>query len=87
MKSLSPGPASSVVGLQDVKRLSRHKRERIKPLSHLFHGPLDILPAGRGKDNLLPGKQRFETYKGSAGIALPGVGRLAKGRLNLQAFH
>jgi hypothetical protein len=41
----SPAPASSVLGLQDVKRLSRHKRKRKIPLSHLFHGPLDTLPA------------------------------------------
>ena len=41
----SPAPASSVFGLQGVKRLSRHKRERKKPLSHLFHGPLDPLSA------------------------------------------
>ena len=41
----SPTTTSSVFGLQAVKRLSRHKRKRKNPLLHLFHGPLDILPA------------------------------------------
>ena len=45
MINLSPTITSSVFGLQAVKRLSRHKRKRKNPLLHLFHGPLDILPA------------------------------------------
>jgi|AATO01.1.fsa_nt_gi hypothetical protein len=83
----SPAPASSVLGLQGVKRLSRHKRER-KNLSRIYSTVLltpfqPFLPAL----SQMSQKPRKKAYKGCHALAVMVFGKSLDLQLSTGLLH